>query len=288
MGSPRASTSATPRPGLVGPGDREGTHRGSPPPRRDGTARCHPARVTAPAARPQSAAATPGLQAGAGTANTPRCCIIYKLEEQRARQQLQSPCGPPCPASRSHRAHWHGGTAAPAARRDDRDKAACGAGRATGHPDVTLASPWTLWAAGAARGDVWCVPVSPALAQHPNLPPATPTCSEPPQPASCRLSLPAATPTCSWHDLPLVTPSRPLSPQPAPASAGPRCGWSWVMAAEGCPRASPRWHTGGHREEDAAPAFSPTTGSVGYGKQVFLKLCRIHPPPPPLRVPPPG
>lgn len=208
--------------GAGGQGGEQGegdTHQGLPPPRRDDMARCRPAGVIAPVAHPQSAAAMPGLQACAGTANTPLCCIIYKLEEQRVRQQLQSPCGPPCPASRSHRAHWHGGTTAPAAGRDDRDKAACGAGRATGHPDVTPASPW-MWRA-AARGDVWCVPVSPALAQHPNLPPAASTCSYLPilPPATSTFLLPlqpaAVTTSLLPPNLPLATSTSFLSPQPA-------------------------------------------------------------------------
>lgn len=196
-----------------------GAHQGSAPRGRDDMARCHPAGVTAPAAHPQSAAATPGLQACAGTANTPRCCIIYKLEEQRARQQLQSPRGPPCPASRSHRARWHGGTTAPAARRDDRDKAACGAGRATGHPDVTLASPWMLRAAGAARGDVWCVPVSSAVASCQCLLPLQPALTTParllpPQPSYCR-SNPLLSQPPSCH------PTSFLSPRPARCHPSP-------------------------------------------------------------------
>lgn len=45
-----------------------------------------------------------------GAANTPRRCIIYKVEEQRARRQLQSPPEPPCPAVTqppNPLARWH-------------------------------------------------------------------------------------------------------------------------------------------------------------------------------------
>lgn len=192
-----------------------------------------------------------------GAANTPRCCIIYKPEEQRAQQQLQSPPGPPCPASRSHRARWHSGTAAPAARRDNGDEAARGAGRATGRPDATLASPRTGRAAGAARGDVRRVPVSPAPARHP-------------QAASRHRVNPL--------QMGLGDGSKGVSPpktQPAPAPGG-------IGQSPGCTTApftkSRMWPR----------RFLTPLGSVCYGKQVFLKLCRILPPPPPATSPTSG
>lgn len=126
--------------------------RRSPSPRRGGGgAWCHPDGVTAPAVRPlKCPPPRRGCRGVRGAANAPCCCIIYKPKEQRARQQLQSPRGPPCPVSRSHRvplARWH-----PAARRDNGDKAAHGAGRATGRPDATLAPPrrWRAAAVGTS------------------------------------------------------------------------------------------------------------------------------------------
>lgn len=136
--------------------------------------------------------------------------------------------------------------------------------------------PWGWQSHGAPRChpgvplDVaggWCVPMSPTclLPLQPAL--TTPACLWPPQPPPCR---------------PSVTPLQ------TERGDGP----------EGCPRAGPGQPRGTRsapavpqlraRQQDVAPAFSPTMGSLGYGKQVFLKLCRIHPPPPPLRVPPPG
>lgn len=182
MGTHHRHPPQPPHPGHAGLGDGVGSQRpggggglsgtlgfassplgwhGSVSPRRgDNTRRSPPKRPPPPPPRR-------GCRRVRGAANTPRRCIIYKPEEQRVRQQLQSPRGPPCPASRSHRARWHAGTAAPAAGRDNGDEAARGAGRATGRPDATPASLWTGRAAAAARGDIQGRPVSPAPARHP-------------------------------------------------------------------------------------------------------------------------
>lgn len=171
MGTHHRHPPQPPHPGHVGLGDGVGSQRGgvsgtlgfasSPlgwhgsvsPRRGDNTRRSPPKRPLPPPPRR-------GCRRVRGAANTPRRCIIYKPEEQRVRQQLQSPRGPPCPASRSHRARWHAGTAAPAARRDNGDEVARGAGRATGRPDATPASP--LDGAGGCCG-TWGHPARPRV-----------------------------------------------------------------------------------------------------------------------------
>lgn len=216
--------------------------------------------VTAPAAHPQSAAAPPGLQACAGTANTPRCCIIYKPEEQRARQQLQSPRGPPCPASRSPQP---AGTVAP---QPPQPEGTTGTRLPVGlaEPRGTQMSPWRpLGCRGRLVQHVGMSGVSLCPAQWPL---ASACCHLnpflPPQPASCHLSLPPATPTRSCHNLPPAT--QPPSCPPDLPAVTPGCCCLCVTSlqmelGDGSEGVSPRPAPGGTRPSPGC-ATAPCSG----------------------------
>lgn len=160
VGSPRAPATATTHPGRAGLGDSVGSEGvqgrwGSPPPRQAGVAGCHPGRVTAPTARPRSTR-------GCGRVLALPTRLGAALFINRRSRGLGGSCtaltGHP---ARRHAATEPAGTTAPVTTGDNGEDAAHGAGRARGHPDATPASPRTRRAAGAARGDIRCVPKPP-------------------------------------------------------------------------------------------------------------------------------
>lgn len=208
MGSPRAPPLPPDRAGCKG----RGSTRGSPPPRRGDTARCHPAGVMAAAPR-QGCRRVRALPTRLGAA-------LFINWRSRG-------FGSSCRALAGHPARRHAATEpAGTGGREGREGQGCpwgwqshGARRC--HPGVPLdvAGGWC-----STRGCLVCPyvpnlpPATSACSHHPSLPLATSAFLLPLQPAPATTPPATQPPPCYPCHL-LATPPCPLSPQPAAARA---------------------------------------------------------------------